>query len=216
MYILYSNGHLPEPTGKNIPVICKINQEMSLLIPRPVIRDLRRCFDSWPGIRQRAKPLFQQMSSEERWVGQIFMSGTLKWKLKIEDLARNSSTSVSTSLPVICTRKLLWRGISLLQVSKGNTVILECFEVLDRIGHPPALETCNFSPSTHYVIAVKEWVSYFRVESSGTLGSSDIFGSADQPANEATNFRVVRSLHFEWEGESSLFTNAFVLAVLYQ
>ena len=32
-------------------------------------------------------------------------------------------------------------------------------------------------------------MSYFRVESSGTLGSSDIFGSAD----EATIFHVVRS-----------------------
>ena len=104
MYILYSNGHLPEPTGKNIPVICKINQEMSLLIPRPVIRDLRTCLDSWPVITQRTKPLLQQMSSEERWVGQISMSGTLKWKLKIEDLARNSSTSVSTPLLVICPR----------------------------------------------------------------------------------------------------------------
>ena len=36
-------------------------------------------------------------------------------------------------------------------------------------------------------------MSYFRVESSGTLGSSDIFGSADQPANEAKIFHVVRS-----------------------
>ena len=200
MYILYSNGHLPEPTGKNIPVICKINQEMSLLIPRPVIRNLRTCFDSWPGIRQRAKPLLRQMSSEERWVGQISMSRTLKWKLKIEDLARNSSTSVSTPLTVIYPRKLLWCGISLLQVSKGNTVILD-------------FSASRFltALATHYFIAVKEWVSYFRVESSGTLGFSDIFGSADQPANEATNFRVVRSLRVEWEGESSLFTNEFVL-----
>ena len=35
-----------------------------------------------------------------------------------------------------------------------------------------------------------ERVSYFRVESSGTLGSLDISGSADQPANEAMIFRV--------------------------
>ena len=52
--------------------------------------------------------------------------------------------------------------------------------------------------STHYVIAlkewVKEWVSYFRVVSSGTLGSSDILGSADQPANEAMIFHVAQSL----------------------
>jgi len=47
--------------------------------------------------------------------------------------------------------------------------------------------------STHYVIALKECLSYFRVESSGTLGSSDIFKSADRPANEATIFYVVRS-----------------------
>ena len=36
-------------------------------------------------------------------------------------------------------------------------------------------------------------MSYFRVESLGTFGSSDIFGSADQPANEATIFHGVRS-----------------------
>ena len=44
-------------------------------------------------------------------------------------------------------------------------------------------------------------MSNFRVQSSGTLGSSDIFGSADQLANEATIFHVVRG------GELSLFNN---------
>ena len=48
------------------------------------------------------------------------MSEILEGKLKIEDLARISSTSVSTPLPVISPRELLWRDISLLQVSKGT------------------------------------------------------------------------------------------------
>ena len=48
------------------------------------------------------------------------MSEILEGKLKIEDLARISSTSVSTPLPVISSRELLWRDISLLQVSKGT------------------------------------------------------------------------------------------------
>ena len=34
-------------------------------------------------------------------------------------------------------------------------------------------------------------MSYFCIESSGTLGSSDIFGSADQPANEANPFSML-------------------------
>ena len=93
---------------------------MSLLIPRSVVRDLRKCFDSWAGIRQRAKPLRHPMPSEERWAGQISMSEILEGKLKIEDLARISSTSVSTPLPVISPRELLWRDMSLLQVSKGT------------------------------------------------------------------------------------------------
>ena len=46
------------------------------------------------------------------------MSEILEEKLKIEDLARISSTSVSTPLPVISPRELLWRDISLLKVSK--------------------------------------------------------------------------------------------------
>ena len=116
----YSNGYLPEPTGRNIPETRKINLEMSLLIPRSVVRDLRTCFDSWAGIRQRAKPLRHPMPSEERWAGQISMSEILEGKLKIEDLARISSTSVSTPLPVISPRELLWRDMSLLQVSKGT------------------------------------------------------------------------------------------------
>ena len=60
---------------------------------------------------------------------------------------------------------------------------------------------------------MKECVSYFCVESSGTLGSSDIFGSADQPANEATIFHVVRSTACgnERVHELSLFKNEFVL-----
>ena len=33
----------------------------------------------------------------------------------------------------------------------------------------------------------------FRVESLGAVGSSDIFGSPDQPAKKATIFHVVRS-----------------------
>ena len=101
-------------------VIRKINLEMSLLIPRSVVRDLRTCFDSWAGIRQRAKPLRHPMPSEERWAGQISMSEILEGKLKIEDLARISSTSVCTPLPVISPREFLWRDISLLQVSKGT------------------------------------------------------------------------------------------------
>ena len=48
------------------------------------------------------------------------MSEILEGKLKIEDLARISSTSVSAPLPVISPRELLWRNISLLQVSKGT------------------------------------------------------------------------------------------------
>ena len=48
------------------------------------------------------------------------MSEILEGKLKIEDLARINSTSVSTPLPVISPRELLWRDISLLQVSKGT------------------------------------------------------------------------------------------------
>ena len=82
---------------------------------------------------------------------------------------------------------------------------------------------------THYVIALKEWVSYFRVESSDTLGSSDIFGSADQPANlprlrfsmwfEKRGWfclgfdpsRLQFKLCVKWEGELSLFNNEFVL-----
>ena len=60
------------------------------------------------------------MPSEERWAGEISMSEILERKLKIEDLARISSTSVSTPLPVISPRELLWRDISLLQVSKGT------------------------------------------------------------------------------------------------
>ena len=48
------------------------------------------------------------------------MSEILEGKLKIEDLARISSTSVSTPLQVISPRELLWRDISLLQVSKGT------------------------------------------------------------------------------------------------
>ena len=48
------------------------------------------------------------------------MSEILEGKLKIEDLARISSTAVSTPLPVISPRELLWRDISLLQVSKGT------------------------------------------------------------------------------------------------
>ena len=78
---------------------------MSLLIPRPVVRNLRTCFDSLAGIRH-------PMPSEERKM--------LEGKLKIEDLARISSTSVSMPLPVISIRELLWRDISLLQVSQGT------------------------------------------------------------------------------------------------
>ena len=48
------------------------------------------------------------------------MSEILEGKLKIEDLARISSTSVSTPLPVISPGELLWRDMSLLQVSKGT------------------------------------------------------------------------------------------------
>ena len=56
-------------------------------------------------------------------------------------------------------------------------------------------------------------MSYFRVESLGTFGSSDIFGSADQPANEATIFHGVEAANCAWnrEGELSLFNNEFVL-----
>lgn len=93
---------------------------MSLLIPRPAVRNLRTCFDGWAGIRQRAKPLRHPMPSEERWARQISISEMLEGKLKIEDLARISSTSVSMPLPVISIRELLWRDISLLQVSKGT------------------------------------------------------------------------------------------------
>ena len=93
---------------------------MSLLIPRSVVRDLRTCFDSWGGIRQRAKPLRQPMPSEERWAGQISISEIFEGKLKIEDLARMRSTSVSKPLPDISPRELLWRDISFVQVSKGT------------------------------------------------------------------------------------------------
>ena len=41
------------------------------------------------------------------------MSEILEGKLKIEDLARISSTSVSTPLPVISPRELLWCDIHL-------------------------------------------------------------------------------------------------------
>ena len=93
---------------------------MSLLIPRSVVRDLRTCFDSWAGIRQRAKPLRHPIPNEERWARQISMSEILEGKLKIEALARINSTSVSTPLPVISPRELLCLDISLLQVSKGT------------------------------------------------------------------------------------------------
>ena len=59
------------------------------------------------------------------------------------------------------------------------------------------LVTFQIEISTHYVIALKEWVKecvfYFCFESLGTIGSSDIFRSADEPANEGTSFHVVRS-----------------------
>ena len=48
------------------------------------------------------------------------MSEILEGKLKIEDLGRISSTSVSMPLPVISPIELLWCDISLLQVSKGT------------------------------------------------------------------------------------------------
>ena len=120
LYRFYSNEHLPDPTARNIPIIRKINLEISLLIPRSVIRDLRTCFYSWAGIRQRAKPIHHPMPSEELSAGQISMSEILEGKLKIEDLARISSTSVSTLLPVISLRERLLRDISLLQLSKGT------------------------------------------------------------------------------------------------
>ena len=51
--------------------------------------------------------------------------------------------------------------------------------------------------STHYLMVLKEWVkecvSYFRIESLGTLGSLDIFGPANHPAVKAMIFHVVRS-----------------------
>ena len=46
------------------------------------------------------------------------MSEIFEGKLKSEDLAGINSTSVSTPLPVISSRELLWRDISLSQVSK--------------------------------------------------------------------------------------------------
>ena len=62
-------------------------------------------------------------------------------------------------------------------------------------------------------------MSYFHVESSGTFGSSDIFGSSDQPPNESTRithfpcYVMLRGykLYVEGEGELSLFNNEFVL-----
>ena len=49
------------------------------------------------------------------------MSEILEGKLKIEELAGISSTSVSKPLPVVSLyRELLWCDISLLQVSKGT------------------------------------------------------------------------------------------------
>jgi len=101
---------------------------MSLLIPGSIVWDLWTCFDSWAGIQQRAKPLRHSVPSEERWAGQISISELLEGKLKIEDLTRISSTSVSTPLLIISRRELLWHYISLLQVSKGTkswTLVLQ-------------------------------------------------------------------------------------------
>ena len=106
----------------------KIKLEMSLLIPGSIVRYLWTCFDSWAGMRQHAKPLRHSVPREERWAGQISISELLEGKLKIEDLTRISSTSVSTPLPVISHRELLWHDISLLQVSKGTkswTLVLQ-------------------------------------------------------------------------------------------
>ena len=66
---------------------------------------------------------------------------------------------------------------------------------------------------------MKECVSYFRIESSGTPGSSDTFRPSDQPANEFTRIThflyhaMLRGykLRVEGEGELSLFNNEFVL-----
>ena len=89
----------------------KIELEMSLLIPGSVVWDLWMCFDSWAGIRQSAKPLCHPMPSEEQCVGQISISEIVEGKLKIEDLNRISSTSVSTPLRVISHSELLWHDI---------------------------------------------------------------------------------------------------------
>ena len=42
---------------------------------------------------------------------------------------------------------------------------------------------------------LKECVSYFRVESSGTLGRSGIFGSAHEPAKKGYDFPCSSILH---------------------
>ena len=70
------------------------------------------------------------------------MSEILEGKLKIEDLARINSTSVSTPLPVISPREL-----ACYKLARELSLGLQCFEGLDRIGHELAAETSNFSPS---------------------------------------------------------------------
>ena len=61
------------------------------------------------------------------------MSEILEGKLKIEDLARISSTSVSTPLPVISPRELLWRKYLCYKLARELNLGLLCFEGLDRI-----------------------------------------------------------------------------------
>ena len=87
--------------------------------------------------------------------------------------------------------------MKILETSRGSFVVLLSFRCSSEDKN---LDFCGLSlvlTSTDYVIALKkwgkEWVSCCRVESSGTLDSSDIFGTADQPAHEATIFHVVRA-----------------------
>ena len=91
------------------------------------------------------------------------MSEILEGKLKIEHLARISSTSVSTPLPVISPRELLWRDISLLQVSKGTkSWTFFVFNSLNRIGHQLAVKMSNFSPSSDSSTNDAEQMSQFQ------------------------------------------------------
>ena len=193
---------MPEPTGRNIPVIRKINLEMSLLISRSVVRDLRTYFDSWTSIRQRAKPVRHPIPSEERWAGQISTSEILEGGLKLKALLE--------SVPLQCLRCFRssalesFCGVIYLcyKLARELNLGLTFFEGLDRIGHQLAAETSNFSPSSNFSTDDVEQMTQFRQKCRIKHMRTNYSGC--RIANLMFDFKV---FFFFWQSERSSLYN---------